>query len=470
MTTDGVHYYDTTRSTCPVCRRLTQARTVGRGGKIFLQTFCADHGLTEALVYDDEAFYLAAQDFCKPGTMQRLYAGRITSGCPEDCGFCPDHEQHICMPIIEITDHCDMACPVCLVRTDGTYHMELDDLKAMVDRLLLAEGQIQVLSLSGGEPTMHPRYGEILEYLTSLEDVVRVSVSTNGLRLARDPELLALHKELDVVVSLQFDGFTPTTYERLRGRGDVAAVKRELLDRLVAEDMAASLTVTAARGVNEHEFPALVQYFLQSDNLLSITVQPFSHEGTGRAFGHDPNDRVTVTEVMRLLSDGSNGVVEPDDFTPLPCSHPSCFCLTFLLQVEGGGWLPIKRVLGVDDYLSLIRNRSYISPDGENVDRLKGLLYELWSGPAMRLPQSEGALGTMKSILKEIDRRGGSAKSNVRIAERRMKSLFIHQFMDAETFDVSRVRRCCTVYPKEDGRIYPMCAYNVLYRGKAGRR
>lgn len=37
-------------------------------------------------------------------------------------------------------------------------------------------------------------------------------------------------------------------------------------------------------------------------------------------------------------------------------------------------------------------------------------------------------------------------------------------FMDAETFDLSRVRRCCTVYAKENGQFYPMCVFNVLRR------
>ena len=470
MTSERVHYYDATTSTCPQCKKIVQARTIGRDGKIYLQTHCQEHGISEALVYSDEQFYLDAQAFCKPGTYQRVYNSKVKDGCPNDCGFCPDHEQHICMPIVEITDHCDMQCPVCLVQNKESYYMEIDALKEIVERLILSEGQVQVLSLSGGEPTCHPQYKEMLEYLVSVPEILRVSVSTNGLRLARDKELRDLHKKLDVVVSLQFDGFKEETYEKIRGNGSYAAIKKNILEIIKDEDMAASLTVTAVRGINEDEFPAIVKYFLQEDNLLSMTIQPFSHEGTGSSFVHDPKDRVTIPEVIDLIAKGSDGVVQRDDFTPLPCSHPTCFCLTFLLKVEGGGWLPIKRVLAVDDYLDLIRNRSYISADDENVDKMKGLLYELWSGPAMRLPQSDGALKTMKNILKQIDASGGEEKDNIRIAERKMKSIFIHQFMDTHTFDVSRVRRCCTVYPKEDGKIYPMCAYNVLHRGKEGKR
>lgn len=467
---EGTRYYGATRSTCPVCRRVVQARYVGRPEGAVLESHCPDHGVTTALIYDDETAWLDARAYCKPGTEPALFDSWTSRGCPDDCGFCPSHEQHVCMPIVEITDRCDMACPVCLVGSHGTKDMTFDELRTLVGRLVESEGSIQVLSLSGGEPTLHPEYRRMVEWLTSVEQILRVSVSTNGLSLARDPSLRAFHRAHDVVVSLQFDGFRPATWERTRGRPELARVKTELLRTMADEGLAASLTVTAMRGVNEDELGPILALYLDHDNLLSLTVQPFAHVGDGCRLPHDPMDRVTIPEVIRRLSEGSSGILTPDDFTPLPCCDPTCFALTFLLQVEGGGWLPVKRLLPVDDYLDLIRNRSYMSPDDENRDHLKDLMYELWSGPAANLPQSEGALRTMRGILREIDRQGGAPKTAVRVAERRMKSVYVHQFMDPETFDVSRVRRCCTVYARADGRQYPMCVYNVLRRGRGGAR
>ncbi len=459
--------YDVTRSTCPECRTLTQARILGREGRVILQTHCAVHGVTEALVYSDEAAWLAAQSYAKPGSVPRIFSRTSERGCPDSCGLCPEHEQHVCMPVVEITDACNLECPVCLVKNDGVYTMSRPALEGIVERLLAAEGTIQVLNLSGGEPTLHPEYESFLEYLSGVERILRVSVSTNGLRLARDRAFRDLHRKHDVVISLQLDGFREETYARLRGRAELAALKRELLDRLVEEDLTASLTVTLARGVNEGELADLLAFYFAHDNFVSMTLQPFAHEGGGLAFPHDPMDRVTIPDVVKLVSEASAGILQPSDFTPLPCSHPTCFCLSFLLAVEGGGWLPIKRVLAVDEYLDLIRNRSYIDPEGDGVERMRGLLYDLWSGPVAQLPQSAGALKTIKRLLGELDGAGRtSARQTVRLVERRMKSVFIHQFMDAETFDLTRVRRCCTVYPREDGAFYPACVYNVLRRGR----
>ena len=52
--------------------------------------------------------------------------------------------------------------------------------------------------------------------------------------------------------------------------------------------------------------------------------------------------------------------------------------------------------------------------------------------------------------------------------ERRVKSVFIHAFQDAETFDLARVRRCCQAYPQPDGSLVPACVRNVLRRPAGG--
>jgi len=48
-----------------------------------------------------------------------------------------------------------------------------------------------------------------------------------------------------------------------------------------------------------------------------------------------------------------------------------------------------------------------------------------------------------------------------------VKSIFIHQFMDRDTFDLARARKCCQVYPQLDGRLIPVCVRNCLERPHA---
>jgi hypothetical protein len=51
--------------------------------------------------------------------------------------------------------------------------------------------------------------------------------------------------------------------------------------------------------------------------------------------------------------------------------------------------------------------------------------------------------------------------------QRRLKSIFIHAFQDAETFNLARVRRCCNAYPQADGRLIPVCVHNLRGRESA---
>ena len=99
----------------------------------------------------------------------------------------------------------------------------------MLDRLLLAEKQVDVLNLSGGEPLMHPGIVELLDEALSRKGIIRVSLSTNGLQLLKRPDLLEALRQRRIVVSLQFDGFNESAYELLRGKKLIAA-KREIRD------------------------------------------------------------------------------------------------------------------------------------------------------------------------------------------------------------------------------------------------
>ncbi|MFC1745614.1 radical SAM protein [Candidatus Riflebacteria bacterium] len=458
-------FLDAVRTVCNTCSKLVQGSIFIEDNKVVMDKFCPEHGKTEGLISSDAHYYLDSLSYLKAGSMPDEFQVKTEKGCPSDCGFCPEHEQHICMPVIEITDLCDLSCPVCIADTKNSGEMDMEVLKGLVQKLIAAEGTIDVLNLSGGEPTIHPRYREIIAYLRSVPEIHRVSVSTNGLSLLREPELLKFHKDNNIIISLQFDGFQPETYLSLRGN-DLAAEKMKLLNLLTEENVTASLIMTVAGGINDTEIASVFTEFMQRPNLVSLMFQPFASAGRGGNF-QKTVFRATIPDVIKNIVAGSDGLLQKEDFTPLPCCHPECFTLTYLLGTEDGEFIPMKRLLKTGDYLDIIRNRSFFGTDEDSFERIKELVYDLWSAPAAAFPENEKVLKSVKGILKEISAAGEfSADRAIRIAERKIKSVFIHQFMDRQTFDVSRVRRCCTVYPKEDGKFYPVCSYNIMHRGK----
>ena len=178
--------------------------------------------------------YLRSLRYVKPAWVPREFAGDAAAACPDGCGFCSRHEQHLCMPIVEITSRCDLACPVCLVDAGRAVgHDAAPNWPGFSTRSIAAERQIDVLNLSGGEPLVHPELLGLVDEALRRPEIVRVSISTNGLALLAEPELLEQLRERNVVVSLQFDGFRDEIYEMLRGR-PLLAEKLRLLDVLRA--------------------------------------------------------------------------------------------------------------------------------------------------------------------------------------------------------------------------------------------
>ena len=165
-------YLGTTTSACPDCRRLIPARVHLRDGAVWLHKLCPDHGAQEVRISSDAGHYLDASRYHRAGSIP-LRFGTGFRGCPDSCGLCPEHEQHVCMPILEITDHCDLACPICLVDCRPRRHLTVQEVEGILEALTASEGQIDVLNLSGGEPLLHPRFAEIAEMCARRPEILR---------------------------------------------------------------------------------------------------------------------------------------------------------------------------------------------------------------------------------------------------------------------------------------------------------
>ncbi len=497
-----MQYLGITHSVCgrDGCRRLVPARVEADGDGVFFRKLCPEHGESRCLVRSDPAGYLAAQRIAKPAWEPLEFPGDERAGCPDGCGFCSRHEQHLCLPIVEITSRCDLSCPICIADAGGggsgparTGDMTPAGFERLLDGLVRAERQIDVLNLSGGEPLLHPDFLAFVDAALSRPEVVRVSVSTNGLALLERPELLREIKARNVVVSLQFDGFRDEIYERLRGRR-LLAEKLRVLDALGGADAATSLTMTAATGVNDDQFPRMLETLFSRSHVISLMVQPLAFAGRAAEIkGPDPfiakernnkairnqaprRPRLTIPDVVRLLGEARHPAVRAEDFVPLPCSHPLCFSLAYYLVPDDGGSISVNRLVDAATIMDTVANRTVFGLDAGDHQKLKELVYSLWSGPAASSPDCGAVLETVRALLRQVS--GPAAGGEGRrlcscfdprraftLAERRVKSVFIHAFQDAETFDLARARRCCNGYPQSDGRVIPACVHNVLRRG-----
>src|SRR5262245_14352803 len=159
-------FFKMTMSTCPECLKVIQAQVVIQDNKVYFLKFCPEHGHSKALVSEDADYYQRAFSFIRAGSVPKHFSTAVKEGCTTDCGLCPSHQQHTCLPIVEITDHCNLECPICIVDNQYSNHMSMSDLQNVIDLLIKAEGTLETITFSGGEPTSHPQFFEFVDAAT----------------------------------------------------------------------------------------------------------------------------------------------------------------------------------------------------------------------------------------------------------------------------------------------------------------
>jgi uncharacterized radical SAM superfamily Fe-S cluster-containing enzyme len=458
-------FHSFSKGICPRCRRLVDGQRIIRDGKVFLRKHCPEHGRSEALISGDAEWFLKSLVYIKPGSVPLKHSTTVSRGCPSDCGLCPDHEQHSCLPIIEITNYCNLECPICIVQNRHNYSMTASEFGRIIDGLIEKEGTLDTINLSGGEPTIHPQFLELLD-LAKRPEIARVSISTNGVRVASEPEFCHELARRGAYVNLQLDALSNPQLRTLRGAGDQEGLKRRALDNLKTAGVRTTIVSTLAKGINDNAIGDCVRLLLDNDFILSLMFQPAAYTGYGGAHfaPHNPLDVITIPDVVRFCEEQTGGVLRRSDFHPLPCSHPSCFALTYLLKTDSGV-IPFPRFIELEHYLEAIANRGTLRPD-ETLERgIRETIDSLWSGSG-QVPDCEAILATLRRLLKLMYQtdRALALEDRLQIGESLVKTIFIHAFMDEHTFEVDRIKKCCTHYALPDGRLMPGCAYNMFYR------
>lgn len=462
----GDWLFKNTTSTCPKCMQLLNAQVVIRDDKVFFKKDCGKCGATEAMVSEDAAYYVGAYAFARAGTEPLQFGQQAQLGCPTDCGTCSDHEQHTCLPIIEVTDHCNLECPICIVDNQYSHHMSPEAFGRIIDSLIAAEGQCESVALSGGEPTSHPQILELIRIATRPE-IGRVVVITNGIRLGKDRAFAQALKDSGAYIGLQLDGFDAQTHQIMRGR-DLTADKEAALQALRELRMPTQMIFVAARGVNDHQIGQAVELFLQEDHFLSLNFQPVAHTGQGGGkFPIDPMNRMTIPGVIAAMDAQTKGILRKGDFTPLPCSHPQCVSLTYLLRLNDGTFVPFPRFANMERHQNMLRSSATLPASAEMHATLHEVIHDVFANEDTVERGTEILAALRRSLDVMFPDRPLSSQEQARIGEQQAKSIFLHHYMDPHDFDLERLRKCCHHYLPEEGRIMPACGFNLFHRGAA---
>ena len=450
-------FYDTAVSVCSTCLRRVEATIFFKDGNVYLEKWCPQHGRERVLIADDVDYYrLCRERFIKPPELPQRFNTERKWGCPYDCGLCPEHMQHSCLTLIEVTDHCNLRCPICYA--DSGPHRpgfrDLATIERMLDAVVANEGEPDVVQISGGEPTLHPQFFDILD-AAKARPIRHLMVNTNGLRIAKEPAFAARLKQYEpgFELYLQFDSLRDEVHLELRG-ARLADIRRRALDALNEHDISTTLVVTVKKGLNDHELGEIVEFALRQPCVRGVTFQPIQH--AGRATDFDPaQHRLTLTEVRRRLLEQTT-VFQPDDLIPVPC-NPDCLAMAYALKLDGGT-VPLTRFVAPETLIAQGRNTIVVERD----ESLRAHVFELFA--TNHSPQSQAcSLSDLLCCLPQVQ---APQDWNYRNVFR----VLIMQFIDAHSFDLRAVKKSCVHIAQPDGRLIPFDTFNLFYRDGRSER
>mgnify|MGYP003295805543 FL=1 len=161
-----------TMSVCPVClSKIPAQRTVGDDGNIYLEKQCWEHGSFKTLIWegDLESYRVWAAEDCNTPVVP-VRANAVEKGCPYDCGLCQNHERDGCCVLLELTNRCNLRCPVCFASAgeQKPRDLSLEEIGRQYDLLMERGGPFNI-QLSGGEPTMRNDLDEIIAKMEALD-------------------------------------------------------------------------------------------------------------------------------------------------------------------------------------------------------------------------------------------------------------------------------------------------------------
>ena len=431
------------------------AKILIEGDAVYYQKRCGQHGVQKTLVSTDAAYWRQQRDWLKPGDIPLAFQSRTDYGCPFDCGLCPDHEQHSCLALIEINEHCNLTCPVCFADSAPARSKQLDlaTIEKMLDALVASEGEPDLLQISGGEPTLHPDIIEILR-AAKRRPIRHLMMNTNGLRIAKEPDFVAALQEFTpgFEVYLQFDSLNRDALMDIRG-ADLRAVRAQALDHLERYNIATTLVVVLKRGVNDHEIGDIIRHALKYRCVRGVTFQPV--QDAGRNEGFDPKaNRIVLSEIRRRIVQDS-GIFADGDMIPLPC-NPASISIGYGVR-DGEKVIPLTSLVPREALLPSVPNAISF----EKYPELRRRFVDLLSLSTADTNTTE-RLGSLLCCLPDVPMPEGSGYENV-------FRVTIVEFLDRFNFCLGNVKRSCVHFVTPEGAIVPFDTYNTFYRpGAAG--
>jgi len=475
-----------TQSLCPECSRIIDAvLSEDDQGRVIMEKSCPEHGPFWDVVYSDVKLYLKMEEWVfgdNRGVENPAVPNATT--CPTDCGLCSMHTSHTGLANIDLTNRCNLTCPICFANANVAgylYEPSLEQVRQML-QTLRDERPVacRIIQFSGGEPTIYPHWFEVLRMARDM-GFSHIQCASNGIKFA-DLEFAQRSAEAGLhTIYLQFDGVTDDVYLKSRGR-PLMEIKLKAIENIRKAGMKICLVPTVVRGLNDHQVGDILRFAIENIDVISaISYQPVAF--TGRINRHElEKKRYTMSDVALDIA-RQTGICDPYyDWFPLACvspfsklisalrgeltthltPHPHCSLGTYLFVDNKKNAVPVTRFVDVG---AMLREMDMLARTARKA-RAK-IFSQVSAFNTLRKYFNEGRAPeglTFKKFLETLqgltDKRYGRGEMEKKGFTFKTLMVAGMHFMDHYNYDIERVKRCVIHYAAPNGRIYPFCAYN----------
>nr|WP_292843751.1 radical SAM protein [Methanobrevibacter sp.] len=482
----------TTKSLCPECGKTLDAEVYDEDGKIFIKKTCDEHGEFVNTYWSDDKLYNRVGQFLPSITGVENPCVEDIAPCPSNCGLCSKHETSTVLGLIDVTNRCNLRCPVCFANAAAAgylYEPTKDEIRQMLKNLRsLKPNPCPAIQYAGGEPTVRKDIIELIE-MAKEEGFTHVQIATNGIRIAKRDNLAKELKDAGLnTVYLSFEGVTPEPYIENKGR-NLLPDKLQAIENCRKAGLGVVLVPTLVKGVNDDQVGEIIKFaFDNNDIIYGVNFQPVSFSGRTPA-EHVEEQRITIPDFVKIIEDETDGQVPTSAFYPpssvepiaefisllsgndsakvtLNC-HEHCGIATYIFRekTEGDGkdkLIPITDFIDVEDLFDKLKEYNEKLKNGKFGSRKRVMAGLTGNLPKLiHTSRSPKDLDITKILLNvfvkgDYDALGDFSKDAMLIS--------CMHFMDSFNFDEDRVKKCVIHYATPDGRIIPFCTFNSIYR------
>ncbi|MFP4106747.1 MAG: tetraether lipid synthase Tes [Phycisphaerae bacterium] len=473
----------TVETLCPECCAVIVGRYFVEDGAVWIEKTCPEHGYYRDCINSDVRLYSKAAWWSFEEHPGQQFPQRSGTGvCPSDCGLCNQHLSSPVLAQLDLTNRCNMNCPICFANAGAAGYVFQPDYEQVVKQLQalrdLRPIPCTAIQFAGGEPTLHPDFLKIVRTAGRM-GFSHIQIATNGIRIADEKFAREAYDAGLHTLYLQFDGVGEEAHRQTRNFPGIWEKKLAAIENARRLGMKVCLVPTILKGVNDEQVKEIFRFAVKNVDVVSgISYQPVSF--TGRIDEQQRlNQRYTLGHLAGDIAEAS-GAHPMRDMYPLsivlpisqlleavtgdtkirPSCHTDCAFGTYFFVTPDGEPIPFPRVVNVEGmFWEMNRLAARIKKRGR-VTRL-----DYWRLLRMFkrnfMPEHAPPGLTVKKFIQSlkgmVDHRVGRGEGE-KATYKTLLCAGMH-FQDRYNYDVERVKRCVILYSTPDG-VFPFCTYN----------